>query len=196
MSRYFDDWFHASGEYLLEQAEKWQPLLGYPGYYICKEGYVANDKGRILPEHKGDKTGHINIRLRKDGKQKEEYLHRLLAKQYIRNPNDYPVVRHLDDDVYNNDLDNLAWGTQKDNHNDSVRNGTYKPFTDEQRERHLEKQRTPVLATVIETGEQFYFKSQAEAAEVLGLQQSNIYKVLVGIRSQTCGYHFKYAKRR
>lgn len=194
MSRYFDDWFHASGEYLLEQNDKWQPLLGYPGYYICEEGYVANEKGKILPEHKGDRVGHINIRLRKNGKQKEEYLHRLLAKQYIKNPNDYPIVRHLDDDVYNNSLDNLAWGTQKDNHKDSVRNGTYKPFTDEDREIHLRVQRTPVIATNLETGEELYFKSQTEAATALGVQQANLYKVMMGQRPQSCGYHFRYAK--
>lgn len=194
MSRHFDDWYFGSGSYLLEMPDRWQPLKDYPGYYICEEGFVINSDGKILPYHKGDRAGHINVRLRKNHKSKEEYLHRLLAKQYISNPNNYPVVRHLDDDVYNNSLDNLAWGTQKDNHKDSVRNGTYKPFTDEMREIHLRVQRTPVIATNLRTGEELYFRSQADAAKELGVHQANMYKVLNGERYQTCGYHFRYAK--
>ena len=32
------------------------------------------------------------------------------------------LVRHLDDDVSNNDIANLAWGTAHDNHMDAFRN--------------------------------------------------------------------------
>lgn len=33
------------------------------------------------------------------------------------------LARHLDDDRNNNNLNNLAWGNDQDNHNDAVRNG-------------------------------------------------------------------------
>lgn len=41
---------------------------------------------------------------------------------YIPNPNNYPIVRHLNDNPLDNRLANLAWGTQKDNVKDSIKN--------------------------------------------------------------------------
>ena len=131
MSRRFNDWYFSSGQYLMDTAE-WVPIPDYPGYYICREGYVFNGK-RVMKPHRGDKAGHLNVRLRKDGKTYEEYIHRLVARAFIRNPNGYPIVRHIDDDRENNDVENLAWGTQLDNHYDAVRNGTYKPFSQDAR---------------------------------------------------------------
>lgn len=42
-------------------------------------------------------------------------LHRLIALKYVPNPNDYPVVDHIDDDKTNNDISNLQWITHSEN---------------------------------------------------------------------------------
>ena len=44
---------------------------------------------------------------------------------YIPNPNNYPIVRHLNDNPLDNRLANLAWGTQKDNVKDSIKNNSF-----------------------------------------------------------------------
>ena len=52
-------------------------------------------------------------------------VHRLVAQYFIPNPNNLPVVRHLDGDKENNDVSNLAWGTHSDNESDKKNHGTY-----------------------------------------------------------------------
>ncbi len=60
------------------------------------------------------------------GKRFAETKHRLIAICYIPNPNNYKLVRHLDDNAENNSLENLKWGTDYDNAQDGKRNGTIK----------------------------------------------------------------------
>lgn len=60
----------------------------------------------------------------KIGKQKV-MVHIALAVCFIPNPNNYPIVLHLDDDRTNFDLSNLRWGTQKQNMQQSSETGYY-----------------------------------------------------------------------
>ena len=180
--------------YMGEGVTEWLPT-GFPGYFVCKEGFVRHG-GKILKPHKGDNHGHLNVRLVSDnGKIKEVYIHRLVKETFEGNPKNLPIVRHLDDDPSNNHLNNLMWGTQKDNHEDSVRNGTYRAFTKEDREKHLSVQRTPVICENIMTGEKKYFSSQTEAASELGIPQANIWKVLHGEREKAGGYSFSFLSK-
>jgi thymidylate synthase ThyX len=55
---------------------------------------------------------------------KAEQVSRIAARTFLGAGEDGHVVRHLDDNALNNRIENLAWGTQADNHNDSKRNGT------------------------------------------------------------------------
>lgn len=43
------------------------------------------------------------------------YAHRLVALHFIPNPNDLPVVNHIDGNKLNNKIDNLEWTTYSDN---------------------------------------------------------------------------------
>ena len=44
-------------------------------------------------------------------------VHRILAIAFIPNPNNYPVVNHIDWNKLNNSIDNLEWCTNSDNIN-------------------------------------------------------------------------------
>lgn len=183
----------------MEEIDKyeWVPIEGFPDYYICREGLVKSCKAKepiILKPHRGDIQGHLNIRMTdKDGNLKEIYLHRLLAQTFIPNPDNLPLVRHLNDIKDDNRLENLAWGTQLDNQKDSVRNGTAYSLTDEDREVGFRKTRKP---TVFEKeGIRLEFISLNEGCRELGLQESNAWKVINGQRPHTKGYKVYYKEQ-
>jgi hypothetical protein len=47
-------------------------------------------------------------------------IHRLVGLTFIPNPNNFKLVMHLDDNGLNNHINNLKWGTHKDNMDDMV----------------------------------------------------------------------------
>ncbi len=58
----------------------------------------------------------------------ESKLHRIVLLAFGYKPNEGEVVRHLDGDVSNNNLDNLMWGTPQQNQHDRVKMGRHYSF--------------------------------------------------------------------
>ena len=52
-------------------------------------------------------------------------LHRFVATCFVPNPHNHPNVLHITNDKMNCHASNLRWGTQKDNMQDRLRDGTY-----------------------------------------------------------------------
>ncbi len=46
---------------------------------------------------------------KKEDNMVEVYVHELVAKAFVPNPNNYPYVEHIDGDRSNNRADNLRW---------------------------------------------------------------------------------------
>lgn len=105
---------------------EWRPIPGYPGYSVSNTGLIRSDKsGGKIKKQRTTKTGKKDVGLWHNGKNHHELVHRLVAKAFIPNPEDLPYVLHYDDVPDNNHVDNLRWGTQYDNMQDSIRNGTH-----------------------------------------------------------------------
>ena len=66
-----------------------------------------SDNHRYAWGHTGYPKYSINCKLMS--------IHRLLGKYFIPNPENKPLVLHLDDDCCNWNLNNLQWGTQEEN---------------------------------------------------------------------------------
>ena len=66
------------------------------------------------------------VNLHRDNKNHTRRIHRLVATEFIDNPNNYPIVMHIDDDPKNNCVDNLQWGTLEMNTKDMILKGRYK----------------------------------------------------------------------
>ena len=112
--------------------EIWKDIEGYEGKYkISNLGrvkslkYMHQNHENILKLIK-TQYGYYKIKLCAEGKVKTYLVHRLVAKTFIPNPNNYPCINHKDENKQNNYVDNLEWCTIAYNnaygtHNESVR---------------------------------------------------------------------------
>tara|TARA_R110000823_G_C15536611_1_gene457529 strand:+ start:31 stop:507 length:477 start_codon:yes stop_codon:yes gene_type:complete len=91
----------------------------YPDYVIHPCGTILSiykNKTKEMKPHK-EKNGYIRIGLTKNGKKKSFYGHRLLALQFMPNPENKPCVDHINGIKDDNRLENLRWVTYKENRN-------------------------------------------------------------------------------
>jgi len=177
--------------------EQWEYIRGVQGYMISDKGRVWSEKTQKFIKPKPmDNHGHLGVSLMSGGKHIYRYIHRLIAEAFMPNPDNLPIVRHLDDDPSENHIDNLAWGTQRDNSYDAIRYGTAYMLTDEDREKGFAKCRTPIKAIHVDTGRVYEFRGQNEASKELNIPQANIFKVLNNQRTHAKGYKFEYLEPR
>lgn len=116
--------------------ELWKDLPGWVGLYRVSTHGRVKSMGRLV-KMKGvdkvvhplylkfatDKDGYYSIQLSVNGEQKNERVHRLVAYAFIPNPFNYPLINHIDNDVTNNHVWNLEWGTPLSNLQHSARQG-------------------------------------------------------------------------
>ena len=86
------------------------------------ENYMININGKIKSKLTGkilkpaiSRCGYYTVALMKDKKQRTHYIHRLLANNFIKNPNNYSDVNHIDGNKLNNNINNLEWCSHQQN---------------------------------------------------------------------------------
>ena len=104
--------------------EIWKDLkyngLDYTLYEISNLGKVRNKKtGKLRRLQSGTGYHHVMLKYGKD--MRLVIVHRAVAEVFIPNPNNLPVVMHLDSNKTNNTISNLQWGTYQDNALDTHR---------------------------------------------------------------------------
>lgn len=92
----------------------------YHNYHVTDQGLVYSfERYRWLKPSKqvikGKETGYLCQTLLIDGKFTRYYLHRLVASIYIPNPENKPLVNHINGDKSNNAVHNLEWSTISEN---------------------------------------------------------------------------------
>lgn len=99
-----------------------EEIKGIDGYYIQKNGDVYNAKRKMFMigySMKGYKKVFI--------KNKSYFVHRLLAIQFIDNPENKPYINHKNGIKNDNRLENLEWVTAKENVRHAWDNNLCKP---------------------------------------------------------------------
>lgn len=103
----------------------WKKITDFPDYEISNQGEVKNNKGKIL-KSRVDDLGYKSVNLYyAPYKHSLVRIHRLVAKSFIDNPNNYDVVNHLDCNRKNNCVSNLEWTNKSGNAIHAVGNGLW-----------------------------------------------------------------------
>jgi len=102
--------------------EIWKPIPGYVGLYeVSNFGNVKSfcagkwHNKTMIRKLVPDKDGYMTVLLKKQGSYRNFKVHRLVAQAFIPNPNNYPMVNHIDEIKSNNLVSNLEWCTAKYN---------------------------------------------------------------------------------
>lgn len=86
-------------------------------YYITEDGKCYNSlTNKYLKGQVNYKNGYLSYNLSlPDGCEKRLYAHRLVALNYIPNPENKKEVNHIDGNKLNNNISNLEWATSSEN---------------------------------------------------------------------------------
>lgn len=116
---------------MLNSNDDWKPVVGFEtNYIVSKSGvvvstgaYIKSRKGKQVSQHPTTTSTYLYVKLWKEGKMYNRSVHRLVALAFIPNPDDLPVVNHIDGDKTNNHVNNLEWCSHSDNHRHAFANG-------------------------------------------------------------------------
>ena len=87
---------------IADHIESWMLINGYNNYEVSSIGRVRNNEsGRIL-KIRMDTKGYVIYNLSKNGKAKNNRVHRLVAEAFCKNPDGKAQVDHIDNNRINN----------------------------------------------------------------------------------------------
>ena len=95
--------------------EIWRTITASVNYQVSNIGRVRNTAtGSILAPW--NNHGYLEVFLYDNGERRRRYIHRLVAKEFVDNPENKPCVDHINgDDKTNNSLSNIRWATRSEN---------------------------------------------------------------------------------
>lgn len=111
------------------QNEIWKEITGYKGYFEVSNLGNFRSKDRIV-RYKTNGTrlypgkllktetiveGYQRIVLMKEAIKKRYMCHRLVAQEFVPNPDNKPYVNHINGNKADNRAENLEWVTQSEN---------------------------------------------------------------------------------
>ncbi len=124
----------------------WKDLVGFEGrYQVSNKGAIRS----ILTNHgkyqeklkktyiRSSTCQYMYVNLSVFDKSYIEAVHRAVAKAFIPNPDNKPMVNHIDGNKLNNNVCNLEWVTCSENHSHAFKTGLRN--TDSVTELHLGK---------------------------------------------------------
>lgn len=108
----------------------------------------------------------------REGKPKKESVHRLIAKAFIENPNNFPEVNHKDENSLNNRVENLEWCSRQYN---------------------VEYSKAKAIEQYTVDGDKIAeYKSIKYASDITGISRTAINNCLTGWSMKAGGYIWRY----
>lgn len=184
--------------------EIWKSVVGYEGLYeVSNFGRVKSLERKINKLWNGkeitlinkgriknicvDSDGYCVVGFCVNGKSKTLKLHRIISHSFIPNPDNKPQVNHKDGIKTNNSIENLEWCTNKEN----IRHSFDKLNKYEKGYKIGNLNPVPVLQYTVDGKFVKEYKTRAEAARVIGKNQSDICKSVKSETKTVGGFRWK-----
>jgi hypothetical protein len=172
---------------------QWKALTGYDGkYYVSRNGEIYSLYRNRLLEPSINYKGYKIIRLTHNKVTKTFILHRIIAKEYIPNPENKPEVNHINTIKTDNRIENLEWVTNMENRTHALENNLVN-------ENSVPK---AIYMTNLKTNESILVNSAYDAMKIIhpDLKEGNqfrskytkIREILKGKRKSHYGYTFRF----
>ena len=169
--------------------ENWKTVSDNPNYLVSDTGRIrriGSDKDHSVQK----KDGYLITQLYQDGERKHVRVHRLVAKEFIPNPDNKPEVNHKDGNKTNNSASNLEWVSKKENCRHAWDNGLVNPSYGMLGKKNPNSGRKGKPFRIVETGE--VFNTLKECEDTIGGNNRHINDCLRGRQKTHKGYHYEY----
>lgn len=155
--------------------EVWEAVRDFPNYICSSEGRVMNVRTQRILSQTVDDKGYARVTLRKNNKQYNMRVHRIIADAFLDGDPELDVI-HKNLDRSKNEASNLERRSRSEIISSAYERGTKKP-----------NGATRVL--IVETGE--IFESINECARALNCNRYSIIKCLGGKIERVRGVHIR-----
>jgi len=159
------------------ELENFQDINDFPNYMINENGEIYSKirKKFLLIKPNG---GYNKLSLRRDKKQYNKSVHRLLGIQFLPNPNNFPCIDHINRNRLDNSLSNLRWVSYSTNaKNKSSKKNATSNYVGVRKTHNIKK---PYRAETTQEGKKYnigYYTTELEAYEAykqFNLEKFNI----------------------
>jgi len=172
--------------------EIWKDITDYEGYYqvsnlgrvrsLDREVRTSNGRtilrlGKLISLKPHSKRKYSEINLYRSGKGKASKVHRLVAQAFIPNPENKPVVNHLNGIKNNNRVENLEWCNQSRNAAHSFEIGLQIGMKgSKNHQSKLTSEMVLNICDLLDTSR----KTQLDIASIYGVDKTTIQKINTG----------------
>ena len=147
-----------------------------PRFEISECGIVRNVKTKAIKSQYVSSTGYYLVSISKNNKSKPHKVHRMLAKAFIPNPNEYGCVNHIDGDKLNNNLSNLEWVNHLQNMQHAFRTGLVNNSGVRNGMAVLNDEKAAEIKRMLKEGKM----SQQKIADSFGVSRGCVLKIHIG----------------